>query len=128
LLKLNLANDSPHGVLRVIIEYIREHSNAEIVVAEGCGYAILETPEIFKRLGYTEMADRHGVSLLAREDKISVSGEEPVSDVIVKMRSSDTFAALVAALSVRTIEESFQGIIDWVQIGKTMTLSIGLPY
>ena len=70
LIKPNLVNDSPHpittsaGTCEVIIEYIRMHSEAEIVIAEGCGSATLETPEVFRRLGYAEMAERLGVPLI----------------------------------------------------------------
>ncbi len=70
LIKPNLVNDSPHPITtspeacEVIIEYVRKHSKAEIIIAEGCGDATLETDEIFKRLGYTDMAEKHGVPLI----------------------------------------------------------------
>jgi uncharacterized protein (DUF362 family) len=70
LIKPNLVNDSPHPITtspescEVIVEYIRRHSKGEIVIAEGCGDAHLETGEIFERLGYKEMAERQGVPLM----------------------------------------------------------------
>jgi len=70
LIKPNLVNDSPFpittsaGACGVIIDYIRMHSRAEIVIAEGCGSATLETPEVMRRLGYAEMAESKGVPLV----------------------------------------------------------------
>jgi uncharacterized protein (DUF362 family) len=70
LIKPNLVNDSPPPVTtppeacEAVIRYIRNHSSAEIVIAEGCGSATLETPEVFRRLGYTAMAERLGVPLI----------------------------------------------------------------
>jgi len=69
LIKPNLVNDSPPPITtppeacEAIITYIRKHSSADIVIAEGCGSATLETDEIFKRLGYTDMAERLGIPL-----------------------------------------------------------------
>ncbi|MBW2181761.1 MAG: DUF362 domain-containing protein [Deltaproteobacteria bacterium] len=65
LIKPNLVNASPHPVTtpavccEAIIRYVRSCSNAEIVIAEGCGDSSLETGEIFKRLGYTNIAEQY---------------------------------------------------------------------
>ncbi len=70
LIKPNLVNASPFPVTtpveccEAIIEYIRACSDAEIVVAEGCGDAVLETGQIFSKLGYDELVGKHNVSLL----------------------------------------------------------------
>jgi uncharacterized protein (DUF362 family) len=70
LVKPNLVNSSPHPVTtspdccEAVIEYVRRHSQASVVVAEGCGAAERETDEIFERLGYTAMAARRGVPLV----------------------------------------------------------------
>jgi uncharacterized protein (DUF362 family) len=70
MIKPNLVNDSPHPITtapetcEVIIDYMRRHSGAGIIVAEGCGDAHLETGEIFERLGYTDMARRQGIPLV----------------------------------------------------------------
>ena len=70
LIKPNLTNSSTHPITtspeccKAIIDYIRLHSNAEIVIAEGCGDAHLDTDEIFNILGYTAMARDLDVSLL----------------------------------------------------------------
>ncbi len=70
LLKPNLVNASappittPAPFCEAVIAYVRSKSRAEIVVAEGCGDAVLETDAIFAALGYDAMAARAGVELL----------------------------------------------------------------
>ena len=70
MLKPNLVNDSPHPVTtspafcEAVITFVRQHTDAPVVIAEGCGDAGLETSEVFSRLGYHEMAQRHDVELL----------------------------------------------------------------
>jgi uncharacterized protein (DUF362 family) len=70
LLKPNLVNASPPPVttpvecVEALVEYVRACSRATVVVGEGCGAAEMETPEVFRRLGYTEMARRLGVELI----------------------------------------------------------------
>lgn len=69
LIKPNLINASPHPVTtpaeccEAIIEYIRSCSDAEIVIAEGCGEPSFETHEVFDLLGYGKMAKRQNVLL-----------------------------------------------------------------
>ena len=70
LIKPNLINSSPHPITtsaeccQVIIEYIQKYSDAEIIIAEGCGDAQVETPQVFELLGYTAMAEKHGIPLV----------------------------------------------------------------
>ena len=70
LIKPNLVNDSPHPVTtspdccKAVIQYLRKCTQAEIVIAEGAGDPSLETHEIFKRLGYTELATQYNVELI----------------------------------------------------------------
>ncbi|WP_027180172.1 DUF362 domain-containing protein [Maridesulfovibrio bastinii] len=71
LIKPNLVNSSPHPVTtspdfcRAVIEYVLKANNkAEIIIAEGSGDSKLETPEIFKKLGYMELAEDYGIELL----------------------------------------------------------------
>jgi uncharacterized protein (DUF362 family) len=47
-----------------VIAFIRKHTDAPIVIAKGCGDATLETPEVFARLGYGDLARRPDVELL----------------------------------------------------------------
>ncbi len=70
LIKPNLINASPFPIttapecIEAVIEYVRSCSEAEIVIGEGCGDPGLETGEVFDRLGYRELARRHGVELV----------------------------------------------------------------
>lgn len=70
LLKPNLVTADGHPVTThpdccaAIIDYIRSCSDAAIVVAEGCGDAGKETPEVFTALGYDRLAARYGVALV----------------------------------------------------------------
>jgi len=83
LLKPNLVNASPPPVttpvalVEAVIQYVRAHSDADIVVAEGCGDACRETPEIFAALGYADMAARLGVALLDLNHAPLVKSENP---------------------------------------------------
>ncbi len=70
MLKPNLINASPHPVTtpwvfcEAVIDFVRRYSDAPIVIAEGCGDASLETPEVFASLGYAALAERLDVELL----------------------------------------------------------------
>jgi len=70
LIKPNLINASPHPVTtpvdccEAVVKYVRSCSNADIVIAEGCGDPSFETSEIFDVLGYSELSKRYGVSLV----------------------------------------------------------------
>ncbi len=70
LIKPNLVNASPPPVTtpaaccEALAAYIRRHSKARIVIAEGCGAADLDTDEVFARLGFTELAARLGIELV----------------------------------------------------------------
>lgn len=70
MLKPNLINASPHPVTtpaalcEAVIAFIRKHTQVPITIAEGCGDADLETPDVFTRLGYGALAKRLDVDLL----------------------------------------------------------------
>jgi len=70
LIKPNLVNATPHPVttppacVEAVIKYVRSCTSADITIAEGCGDASRATDEIFDLLGYRDLADRTGVSLL----------------------------------------------------------------
>lgn len=67
-LKPNLVNHSPHPIttpaacVEAAIDYIRMHSTAHIIVAEGSGDG--NTRRAFRELGYDEMAARKQVELI----------------------------------------------------------------
>lgn len=70
LVKPNLVNASrppvttPVECVREVVRYIRAHSDAQVVVAEGCGDAIKDTDAIFTDLGYDAMAQEENVKLV----------------------------------------------------------------
>lgn len=70
MLKPNLVNTSPFPVTTpvevcaVLVDYIRAHGTASVVIAEGTGDASRETDAIFAALGYTKMARDKDVQLL----------------------------------------------------------------
>lgn len=70
MLKPNLVNASPHPVTtppafcEAVITFVRKHTDAPVVIAEGCGDADMETPAVFARLGYQELARRLDIDLL----------------------------------------------------------------
>ena len=83
LVKPNLVNSSPPPVttplacVEAVIAYVRAHSAAEVVIAEGCGAADVETSEVFDRLGYTDMAERLGVELVDLNTADTIVVREP---------------------------------------------------
>lgn len=70
LIKPNLVNDSPHPITtspeccRSIVEYVRRHSDASIVIGDGCGDSVLETDAIFEALGYCALAEDYDIELV----------------------------------------------------------------
>jgi uncharacterized protein (DUF362 family) len=70
LIKPNLVNSSPHPVTtpaaccEAIIKYIQAYSDAEILIAEGCGDMSLDTDEIFRRHNYHKLAKKYDIELL----------------------------------------------------------------
>jgi len=68
IIKPNLTNSSPPPVttpvaaVQAVLEYCRAHTKAEIAIGEGCGQG--KTPDVFKRLGYADLAPKHGIELI----------------------------------------------------------------
>ncbi len=69
LIKPNLVTDQPFPVTTApaccsaIIDYVRTHSRAEIIIAEGTGDPGRGTMDIFHSLGYTRLASEKNVGL-----------------------------------------------------------------
>jgi uncharacterized protein (DUF362 family) len=67
-LKPNLTTSSPPPVttpleiIQVVYEYCVKHTKAKIIIGEGCGLG--NTPDIFKRLGYTKFAKKNNIELI----------------------------------------------------------------
>lgn len=91
LLKPNLVDASSFPVtthpdfVAEVINAVRAHTEAPIVIAEGCGAATMETDEVFQKLGYTEMARRMGVKLLDLNHAPLVHKEIPDCEVFPEM-------------------------------------------
>ena len=70
MVKPNLINSSPPPITtpvaccRAIVDYVRSHSKATVVIAEGCGDAVHDTPAIFEMHGYTRLASELGLELV----------------------------------------------------------------
>lgn len=91
LLKPNLVNSSAFPItthpdfVEAVILAIREHSDAPILIAEGCGSSSLETDEIFNDLGYDVLAQTHGVELLDLNHAPLVRKSNPACSVFPEM-------------------------------------------
>ncbi|TKB25245.1 DUF362 domain-containing protein [Desulfopila sp. IMCC35006] len=91
LIKPNLINTSPHPITtppaccEAIIRYIRKYSQAEIVIAEGCGDKDMETAEVFQALGYTAMADKFDIPLVDLNHAPLKSVKNPACSVFPEM-------------------------------------------
>lgn len=70
LLKPNLVTASSFPVTTApdfcapVIEYVQACSDARIILAEGCGDHVCETPELFNLLGYDDLARTYGIELM----------------------------------------------------------------
>ncbi len=91
LIKPNLINSSPHPVTtppeccEAIIRYIKQHSRAEIVIAEGCGDSVLETDDVFRELEYDRLAEEYQVNLLDLNHAPTVRKKNPSRPVFPEM-------------------------------------------
>jgi len=107
LLKPNLVNDSPFpvttrpGFCTEVIRWMRARLNAQIVLAEGCGSCSLDTPEVFRRLGYEEMARREGIELVDLNTAPTVVRSNPDCSVFPEMELPEmAFTHAIVSLPV----------------------------
>ena len=115
LLKPNLVNASPPPVttpldlVENLVVWLRCHTAAEIVIAEGCGDAILETPEIFARHGYDKLALRQGVELidLNRAPLVRLSNPKArvFSEFLLPEIVMDSFVVSIAQLKAHSLAD-----------------------
>lgn len=91
LLKPNLVNASAFPVTTSvlfcerIISFIQNCSTAKITIAEGSGDAVLETPEVFKILGYDRLAEKYNLELLDLNTANLVKLKEPANEIFPEM-------------------------------------------
>jgi uncharacterized protein (DUF362 family) len=77
IIKPNLTNSSPPPVTtsvyaaEAVYNYCKAHTKAEIVIADGCGSG--KTPQVFKTLGYTDLADKYGLKLIDLNDAETIT-------------------------------------------------------
>lgn len=70
LIKPNLVNASPPPITfpaalaEALVVAIRQHCDAKIIIAEGCGERHLTTDQIFHELGYRHLAIRQNIELI----------------------------------------------------------------
>lgn len=107
LLKPNLVNDSPFPVTTrpefcaEIVRWLRGRLDAQVVIAEGCGSCSLETPEVFRRLGYEDMARREGVELVDLNTAPTVTRSNPDCTVFPEMELPEmAFTHAIVSLPV----------------------------
>lgn len=74
LIKPNLVNMSappvtlPVTAVRAIVNYCRQHTDAQIIIAEGTGEPNLTTWDVFREHGYQELAEEKGLRLMDLND------------------------------------------------------------
>ncbi len=68
IIKPNLTNSSPPPITtdvaaaEAVYNYCKTYTKAEIIIGEGCGSGT--TPDVFEKLGYTDMAEKYGLKLI----------------------------------------------------------------
>ena len=91
LLKPNLVNVSPFPItthpdfVAVVIEVIRDHTDAPIIIAEGCGDSDMDTPQVFAALGYNALAERYNVELVDLNHAQLIKKSNPDCSVFKEM-------------------------------------------
>jgi len=115
LVKPNLINDAPPPIttpvacVEAVVRYLQAHSDATIVVGEGCGSSRLETPQVFAALGYDAMAERLGVELVDLNEAPLRRLENAACDVFPEMYlpeiALDSFLVSVPVLKAHSLAD-----------------------
>ncbi|MFA5859713.1 MAG: DUF362 domain-containing protein [Elusimicrobiota bacterium] len=114
IIKPNLVTDLPPPVTtppelcEVIVNYVRKVApNTEVVIAEGCGEADGGTEDVFKSLGYTELAKKLGVPLidlnLAPLIKLSLPGNKVFREFYIPEIAMDSYIISVPMLKAHSL-------------------------
>lgn len=124
LIKPNLVNTSPFPVTLpaeacgALIAACRRHSDAEILVAEGCGDLHLSTSEVFAHHGYDRMAAELNVELVDLNEAELVELRDPACRVFptfmmpkIIMESYLVSAAVLKAHSLAGVTLSMKNMI-----------------
>ena len=76
IIKPNLTNSSgppvttPVAAAEAVFQYCQAHTKARVIIGEGCGQG--KTDDVFKVLGYTELAKKYGIELIDFNEAESV--------------------------------------------------------
>ncbi len=87
LLKPNLVNCSPPPItlpvaaMEVLIDYIRSCTAAELVIGEGTGMSDLNSFDVFRSLGYDQLAERYPLQLVDLNEAENVTLQNPECQV-----------------------------------------------
>lgn len=76
---------TPAAFTEAVVRYVREHSDAEIIIAEGVGDSSRETSVVFKALGYTDLASRLGLELVDLNTAELTVSKRPEAAVLPEM-------------------------------------------
>jgi len=91
IIKPNLVNTSPFPVttspdmISALVKYIRKHSKARLIIAEGCGDAHLDTDQVFHRLGFLDLAAEHGLELVDLNQELLTMLRNPQCTVLPRI-------------------------------------------
>jgi uncharacterized protein (DUF362 family) len=83
LIKPNLVNGSkfpvttPAACCEALVLYLKERTNAKIIIAEGCGDPSYETGEIFQILGFDKISKKYDISLIDLNHEPVVKKKDP---------------------------------------------------
>jgi len=78
---------TPVAFAEAVAAYVLRHApQARVIIAEGVGDSSRETPEVFKALGYSEMAERLGVKLCDLNTSELTVSRKPEAKILKEMR------------------------------------------
>ena len=83
LIKPNLVTDDPFPItthpecVKAIVFWLQQHTEAELLIGEGCGDQSMETPEVFAKLGYEALSKETGVPLVDLNQAPLIRRENP---------------------------------------------------
>jgi uncharacterized protein (DUF362 family) len=77
---------TPVAFTEAVVRYVREHSDAVIIIAEGVGDSSRETPDVFKALGYADLASRLGLELVDLNTAELTDSKSPDAKILPEMR------------------------------------------
>lgn len=115
IIKPNLINASPPPVttpvecVKAVIQYVRSCSDAEIVIAEGCGAIEYDTDNAFKHLGYSDLSEEMDVPLVDLNYSETVFLQNKVCKIFKEMHlpkiAMDSYIISVPVLKAHSLAD-----------------------